>query len=55
MRALKSVGKPDARCSRSKKLAQLGKTVQMPSSFMTYSRSYCSVYKILCERGRKTR
>lgn len=47
MRVLKSVGQPYTRCSRSKKLAQLWKTLQMPSSFITYSYSCCSY----CVRG----
>lgn len=47
MRVLKSVGQPYTRCSRSKKLAQLWKTLQMPSSFITYSCSCCSY----CVRG----
>ena len=55
MRALKSIDKLSARCSTSKKLAQLWKTLQRPSSFITYSCSCCSGYKILCERARKTR
>ena len=55
MRALKSIDKSSARCSTSKKLAQLWQTLQRPSSFITYSCSCCSSYKILCERARKTR
>lgn len=47
MKVLKSVGQPYTRCSRSKKLAQLWKTLQMPSSFITYSCSCCSY----CVRG----
>lgn len=50
MRVLKSVGKPYTRCGSSKKLAQLWKTLQMPSNIITYSCFCSSGYKTLCER-----